>query len=304
MRALPVRVGVAIVAAAIFAKPAAAAGTLNTRLDDAFRLLADVAADDELRIRARDLIRSTLTFRANAVIPRLIQLGRKTKSDNVRMHIAILLASAPDGPKVLPPAFPLLTEWLNSKNGDSGMRYWAARAIANLQDEKALEVLKAYILDTKNPIHTRRVLVRDLAQWPEPLLRSKIVPLLLTLLKSTAAPAVPPKPEKDLGPAELRQRRKAEEERIEFRTAIIDALGLTGLDEELVVEPLLEVARKDPDERIWRAATAALRKVGGGVLFIPPLAPEKERLDKINVWEKIWRRKHKRRAPKTAEATS
>ena len=304
MRALLLRSGVAIAVLAISPSRGVSAATLNPRLEDALKLLADVTAEDDLRIRARDIIRSNLSIQPEAVVARLVELGRATKSDNVRMHIAIVLASAREGAKVIPPALPLLTEWLNSKDGDVAMRYWAARAIANLKTERALDLLTKHILDPKSSIHTRRVLVRDLAQWPEPLLRSKIVPLLLTLLKSTAAPAAPPKPEKGLGPAELRQRRKAEEERIEFRTAIIDALGLTGLDEELVVAPLLEVARKDPDERIWRAATAALRKVGGGVLFIPPLAPQKERLDKIDVWGKIWRRKHKKRAPKTAEATS
>lgn len=301
MRALRLLVGVAVVAAGVAAWKPAPAAALNNRLDEPLRALADLSVDDAQRIRARELIRSTLSFQGQAVVPRLIELGRKTKSGNVRMHIAILLAKAPDGPKILPPALPLLTEWLTAKEADSGLRYWAARAIANLQNEKALALLNAHILSPKTSIHTRRVLVRDLAQWPEPVVRTRIVPLLLELLKTTAAPAASPEPPEKLGPAELRERRKAEEERAEFRIAIIDALGLTGLDAELVVAPLLELARKDPDERIWRAATAALRRVGGGILFIPPLADETVRQDKIRVWEKIWRRKHKP-VPKPGEA--
>jgi len=304
MRAVHLRLGVAIAALAMFPSRGVPATTLSPRLEDAFKLLADVTAEDDVRIRARDLIRSSLSIQPEAVVARLVELGRTTKSDNVRMHIAIVLASARQGAKVIPPALPLLTEWLNSKDGDIAMRYWAARAIANLKTEQALDLLTKHILDPKSSIHTRRVLVRDLGQWPEPLLRAKIVPLFLKLLESTAKPLARPKPTEKLGPAELRELRKAEEERVEFRTAIIDALGLSGLDEPLVVEPLLKVARTDPDERIWRAATAALRKVGGGVLYVPPLAPEKERQKKIEVWEKIWRRKHKLPPRKAPEAKS
>jgi len=304
MRAMSLRLGAAVAVLAIFPTRGFAAAALSPRLEDAFKLLADLTVEDELRIRARDLIRSNLSIQPEAVVPRLIELGRATRSDNVRMHIAIVLASAREGARVVPPALPLLTQWLNAKDGDVAMRYWAARAIANLKTERALDLLIKHILDPKSSIHTRRVLVRDLAQWPEPLLRSKIVPLLLKLLESSAKPIARPKPTEKLGPAELRELRKAEEERVEFRTAIIDALGLSRLDEPLVVEPLLKIAREDPDERIWRAATAALRKVGGGVLYIPPLAAEKDRQGKIDVWEKVWRRKHKLPPKKTPEAES
>jgi len=304
MRALPLRLGLAIAALAVFASGPAPAGALSPRLEEAINLLADVSAEDDVRIRARDLIRSNLSIQPQAVVARLIELGRTTKSENVRMHIAIVLASAREGAKVIPPALPLLTGWLDAKDGDTAMRYWAARAIANLKTEQALDLLTKHILDPKSSIHTRRVLVRDLARWPEPLLRSKVVPLFLKLLESAAKPPKRPKPTEKLGPAELRELRKAEEERMEFRTAIIDALSLSGLDEPLVVEPLLKIARKDPDERIWRAATAALRRVGGGVLYIPPLASEQDRQGKIDVWEKIWRRKHKLPPKKTTEAES
>ena len=45
---------------------------------------------------------------------------------------------------------------------------------------------------------------------------------------------------------------------IEIRMAGCDALRLTNLDREELVEPLLEVAREDKEERVWRAAVFAL----------------------------------------------
>jgi HEAT repeat protein len=150
---------------------------------------------------------------------------------------------------------------------------------------------------------------RSIAQWPPKLVRNDIVKLLLDLLKETA----PPKEEgakeeggKENNAAKGKKDVSVEERRrCEMRIAIIDALRLTGINEEQVVEPLLEVAKTDPAEGAWRAAAVALRRLGSGKLILPAEeASDKERQELIKTWEAWWRHQRKRArrtAPKREE---
>jgi len=207
---------------------------------------------------------------------------------------------AESGPKPAPkPVKPADTR------ADEALRYWAARAIVNLESVKALEILKQKVLTPDNDELLRSTVARGLAEWPVDLRRGRVVAVLLDLLKETE----PPKKKEEAkegapaAAAEAPEEDEKDQKRIEMRIAVIDALRLTELNEELTVEPLLAVVKADPDEPTWRAAAVALRRLGGGSLLVPPGAPEDERQRLIKLWENWWRLQQKRaeRAAKKEE---
>jgi len=138
--------------------------------------------------------------------------------------------------------------------------------LASFQDPSVLPLLKEKGLDASSDPVIRVAVARALGAWRIPQVADKVVPLLVPLLK---------------------------DREIEVRMAGCDALRLTNLDREEVVEPLLEVVRGDKDERVWRAAVFALRLVAGGGLTIVQGASDEDRKQTVDVWEKIWRRKRK-----------
>jgi len=286
---------------------------LDQRIEGPIKILEDLSRPDAQRIRARDALNNAFFQNQEAVVARLIKLGEETQSDDVRMHVAILFAETRKGPEVIPPALGMLTRWLESKSADAALRYWAARAIANAQSLKALAILKEKALAPENPVILRGAAARDLAGWPKDLVRKEVVKLFVGILNETEKKAEKTE-EKKTGEAakkggeldaeeQAEQKKKAEENRVEMRLVAIDALRLTDLREEMVIDPLIKVALDDPNETAWRAAASALWRVGGGILSIPPEASVEERQDKIRKWEKAWRSKRRieQRATKKEE---
>jgi hypothetical protein len=262
----------------------------NEALDSLVRVVQDGTSADDQRANARHQIFLLIARGDVGALDRVIQLGQEATSDHVRFHVAFLLAQTRFGKAVVPPShtkavIELLSKWLDPgvpakdakeapKGANAAVRLWAAVGLANLQDPSVLPLLKEKALDASSDPVVRVSVARALGAWRTPQTVDQIVPLLLPLLK-------------DSDP--------------EMRMAGCDALRLTNLDREEVVDPLLAVAREDKDERVWRAAVFALRLVAGGGLTIAQGAEDAERKQTLDVWEKIWLRKRKAAKEKEKE---
>jgi len=285
---------IALCALVLGSHPALAGTAPDSRFETAIKVLDDLSRPDEIRIRARNTLRSAFLLNAGPLTQRLIKLGQETQTDNVRMHVAILFAQAREATKVVGPALPMLTAWLEKEDGDAALRYWSARAIARAETSAALTVLKTKALASGQSVWIKSAVVRDIAQWPKPLVQKEGVPLLLSLLKQTEKPAAvaPAKPDAD--PMVAEARRRTDRDRLTLRVAVVDALQRTGINASLVIEPLIKLARDDTEEAVWRAAADALRRVGGGTLNIPSPVSDKERKEKISNWANVWHSKRRR----------
>ncbi|MBM4042898.1 MAG: HEAT repeat domain-containing protein, partial [Planctomycetes bacterium] len=256
--------------------------TAGEAVEGHVRALQAMTSPDGQRAAARHQLFLLMARGDVAALDRVLQLGRETTNDRVRFDVAFLLAQTRFGKSIVPPshtkaAVELLTKWFDpgeppkeekgaAKGPDAALRLWAAVGLASLQDPGVLPLLKEKGLGAGSDPLVRMAVARALGAWRGPGLVDQVVPLLVPLLK-----------DKDL----------------EIRMAGCDALRLTNLDREEVVEPLLEVAKEDPDERGWRAAVFALRLVAGGGLTIVQGATDEERKQALDVWEKQWRRKRK-----------
>ncbi len=261
------------------AYPGAAA---SEAVESHVRVLQAETSPDAQRAAARHQLFILMARGDLAAVERVLQLGRETASDRVRFDVAYLLAQARSGRSIVPPshtkaALELLSKWFDpgqppkdekgaAKGPDAALRLWAGVGLASLQDPGALALLKEKGLDASSDPVVRVAVVRALGAWRGPGLADRVVPLIVPLLK-------------DADP--------------DTRIAACDALRLANLDREEVVEPLLEVAMGDADERVWRAAVFALRLAAGGGLIVVPGADDAERKQTLEVWEKVWRRKRK-----------
>lgn len=268
---------VAILLGLSLAPAALRAGAADEALEAQIGVLQDQTRPDLQRSAARKLIGSALAREEagkNVVLERLIKLGNETASNRVRFDVAFLLAQTNLGKSVVPPShiatvIPLLQKWYEAADADAGVRLWSAVALANTQDPKVLDYLKEKALKPEGDVIVRLAVARALAGWRGEALEKQIVPLLLELLAA-----------KDP----------------EIVVAGCDALRLTELETEAVVEPLLALARDSADERVWRAAVATLRRLGGGALLIPGGADDAERKAKLQAWENTWRARRKKAA--------
>jgi len=273
---------VALVAGVCLAPSAAlAAAVQDEALEAQIRILQDLTRPDEQRAAARTHLINFVARGEQAAVERVLRLGQETTQDNVRLHVAFILAQARMGKSIVPAArapavIKLLSEWLAADKGDAGVRLWAAVGIANTQAEDALPLLTDKALKSDGDPVLRAAAARALATWRGENLVKLVVPLLVELLK-----------DKD----------------VDVRIAGCDALRLTDLDDQATVGPLLEVARGDPEERVWRAAVACLRRLGGGALSIPQGAEDGDRKQKLQTWENVWRKKKKVAAKEKEEGT-
>lgn len=255
------------------AAPGAASGDA---VDAQIAVLTDPTRADEQRAAARNnlvniLLRPDKAAAATAA-ERILKLGRETNSDRVRLDVAYILAQTRNRKSILPAdytkqAIELLTKWLNGKDTDAAVRLWAATGLAASQDPSVIPLLKEKCLGPGSDPVIRVAVARALANWRGESLTTQVLPILMEFLK-------------DKDP--------------EMRIAGCDALRLTEQDSVATVEALLEVARNDKDERVWRTAVAALRRLGGGTLNIAAGASPAEREGKLQAWENIWRSKKKR----------
>jgi HEAT repeat protein len=240
-------------------------------------VLADLSQPDSLRIKARDAL-----LQAGAKgIDSLVELGKKPgqareeDNDNIRMHVAIALANVradrpmPDALDVVRKKaaenLDLLTSWLDRKDADPALRYWAIRAISFAQAPESANTLKK-VLDSKPDPSVRMSIARSLGAWEGEALVSSALPLLVGLLKETGAAA---------------------------RGAGIEGLRLTKRNEEDVVLPLFARAQADPDEAAWRAAAEALQhltRMNFNQFLVKANQPAKERKDYFVERELDWKR--------------
>ena len=272
--------GLALVGSLLLVPRSALPGAApNEALEGLVRVIQDTTCPDEQRANARGQLALQVTRGDEAAIERVLRLGREASNDNVRFHVAHILAQTRMGKSIVPPAHAkaaaeILSKWFSAQDVGASVRLWAGIGLASLQDPSALPLLKEKGLDGGSDPVIRVAVARALGGWRGPALAKEVVPLLLPLLK---------------------------EKEWEMRVAGCDALRLTELDSEETVEPLLEVAREETDERVWRAAVFALRRLSGGALTIPQGAEDAERKQKLQVWENAWRRKHKAAAAKEKE---
>lgn len=271
MRSAILRLGLAILLAPCPAAPlqALAAAHGGDAVEAQFRALQDLTLPDEQRATARNNIINVIYRGDKAAIERLLKLGEDTADDRIRLDVAFVLAQTRNRRTIVPAgyskaAIALLSKWLDGKGAHAGVQLWAATGLAATQDPTVVPLLRDKALSPDGESKIRVAAARALAAWRGNALETAVVPLLVGMLK-------------DKEP--------------EIRIAACDALRLTELDSLLTVEPLLEVAKGDADERVWRAAVAALRRIGGGALMVPSGASDEDRQQRIQTWENIWRRK-------------
>ena len=234
-------------------------------------VLENLSLPDDQRVASRTALVGLFLRSGPELGQRLLQRAEAATNDNVRMQYAIILDQVQRGRRVLPPALApaateLLTKWFGTEGADAALRYWAAVALADTQDPKVLALLKPPVVGQDGDVVLRIGLTRALAGWRGDALAKQVVPLLIGLL-SDKSPDV--------------------------RIAACDALRLTDLNEEAVVEPVIAIAQNDPDERVWRAAATVLRRLGGGSLIIPPAASDADRKQRIQNWVNIWKSKRR-----------
>jgi len=257
----------------MLAPSALRAGAADEALEAQIGVLQDQARPDSQRATARRLIASSVARGDNpAVLDRVIKLGNEATANRVRFDVAFILAQTSAGKSVVPPnrvaeVTALLQKWYEAADSDASVRLWSAVGLANTQDPKVLDYLKEKALKPDGDVVLRVAVARALAGWRGEVLEKQIAPLLLEWLSA-----------KDP----------------EIVIAGCDALRLTELDTEGVIEPLLALARDSADERIWRAAATTLGRLGGSAIFIKGGADDAERKAKLQAWENAWRVRKKR----------
>jgi HEAT repeat protein len=277
---LAILVGLASVPRA--ARAAAAGDEVQANL----AALQDRTLANEKRATARNALINVFWRSGVPVGQEVLKAGKAATDDNVRMHVAIVLAQTrePLGgaeqasrtcivpPEVMAPAIELLSGWFTRKDADAALRHWAAVALANTMDEKLIPLLKEKALAPGNDGVLRVSVARALANWRGEAGVKVAAPILVELLG-----------DKDE----------------DMRATACDCLRVAGEDDEAVIDALLKVAKEDPKEPVWRSAVATLRRLGGGQLIIKPGADDKERQQVIGNWEKVWRSKPKKPRPAT-----
>jgi len=263
----------AVLLGLMLAPSALRAGAADEALEAQIGVLQDQARPDSQRATARRLIASSVARGDNpAVLDRVIKLGNEATANRVRFDVAFILAQTSAGKSVVPPnrvaeVTALLQKWYEAADSDASVRLWSAVGLANTQDPKVLDYLKEKALKPDGDAVLRVAVARALAGWRGEVLEKQIAPLLLEWLSA-----------KDP----------------EIVIAGCDALRLTELDTEGVIEPLLALARDSADERIWRAAATTLGRLGGSAIFIKGGADDAERKAKLQAWENAWRVRKKR----------
>jgi len=236
----------------------------------------DLAQPDADRMKARD----HLIQQGAPGLDALVELGKKPglakeeDNDNVRMQVAIALANVRIGPaadrnadvvrKKAAENLDLLKSWLERKDADPALRYWAIRAISFAQAQGSLNILKN-ALDAKPDPSVRMSIARSLGLWEPPALTTVAIPMLTAMLK-------------DQDPA--------------ARVAAVEGLRLTKRNEEDVVVPLFGILESDPDEAAWRAAAKAiesLTKMDFNKFLVERHTP-KERKEFFDQRELDWKR--------------
>jgi len=181
------------------------------------------------------------------------------------MQYAIALSQVQDGRATIAANLEMLVQWLEDKDADAALRYWAGLAIANAQSPKALKIVKKTLHPPYDPA-MRKAVSRALGSWRGKALGTHAIPILVSLLK---------------------------DKRPDVRAAAVEGLRMTGSDEPAVILPLLEAAKKDPEQQVWRAAVEALRTLSGIFIDVPGGASERDRQTKIRAWEFKWLKKKK-----------
>jgi len=273
MRLARVPLGLAMLGALIvLAAPRLQGGALDQGLASQVDLIKNPATPDGDRALARRRIVNAIARGDQATLDKILELGRTAKDHRAMLDVAYILAQTRNGRSIVAPeakgaVIELATKWLDMPEADAGVRLWAATALANTQDPKVLPILKDKALKPGGDRVIRLAVARALATWRGDTLEKAIVPLLLQLLE-----------DKDW----------------EVRMAGCDILRLTGLNTPQVIEPILAIARGDKDQRVWRVAVAALRRLGGGTLIISGSATDADRKRILQAWENTWRARLKR----------
>ncbi len=244
-------------------------GAPDDLVESQLKLLQDTTRADEQRAAARSHMINIIVRGDKTAVERLLKLGSDTTSDRVRLDVAYILAQTRNRKSIVPPdytqpAIELLSKWLDGKDADAAVRLWAGEALAVTQDASVLPLLKEKALAPGSDPVIRVAVARALAGWRGENLATAVVPLLAELLTDKDA---------------------------EMRIAGCDALRLTELDNVATVDPLLDVAKGDKEEKVWRAAVRALSRLGGGTLLIPAVATDAERQQRLQAWENVWRKK-------------
>lgn len=246
-------------------------------------ILADTTKPDRERVAAR---RKLLTdaLLAKASIQALIDLGKATTDNNVRMHVALALSRVRRRGDVEPilKNYDLLKSWLNGGDGDAALRHWAAMAVVNTRTAEALETLEPMLLSPREgeDVITRAV-ARVLGEWRGGKSQQLAIGMLLKMVAGKT-PAV--------------------------RVAGVQGLQVAAkrVNVPAVVDPLAELVRSDPEEAVWRAAEAALNEITRGMaprrLSVPTAAKPDVRERLVKVWLFEWNRAMKKAAAKPAPA--
>jgi len=261
-----VRVGLAALAGLLACSLQALGGQPSSDpVEERIDILKDLNAADDARARARNELVGDPKLTKLGSLEKLIALGGAAKDANVRLHVAIALGSvrrAADRKK-LAAAIPMLQGWMNAKDNDTALHYWAALAIANSRQPGALKIVATCLTDADNPVVCDAV-ARSIGRWQQ---HKATLPLLVGMLAHKQA---------------------------QVRVAGIQSLQLTGVNEPAAVEPLAKIAGEDSEEIAWRAAERALNELAKGMpirrMLIRVGAPKAERKEVVRIWLFEWRR--------------
>jgi hypothetical protein len=258
----------------------------DSEVADRIALIANPAESDEKRVKAREELVTDRALLAKKSIDALIDLGKAVEGLDVgdeqkpyiRLQVVIALSQIRqrrEADKVVA-NYPLLKGWMDAKDGDAGVRHWAALAIANTRTPEALSLLEGVLTapdgDPTAAITCRAVAVA-VGEWRKGSLEESL-PVLLKMATESKNDVV--------------------------RIAGIDGLRTSGANRATVIQPLADIAAKEPTEPVWRAAERALNELTKGWpisrLSIPVGATLADRKELVRVWMYYWEREAKKRA--------
>jgi len=142
-------------------------------LEAQIRVLQDVTRPDDQRAAVRTQLVTLVARGEQAVIERILKLGRETTNDSVRFQVGYVLAQTRLGKSIVPAAYTravveLLATWFEPDDGNASVRLWAAVGLATSHDERVLPLLTEKALAPSCDPVIRAAVARALGGWRGP----------------------------------------------------------------------------------------------------------------------------------------